>query len=549
MDSPDEIAAKRLLREIEGVRDASAFFAFQPMWYQRDWLASKAKYVILTTGNRLGKSTTGALKTVIECTGVVPPSLSGAAPPRAYPIGNLRNKRVLVCGETMKVSIRDTILPKLREFIAPPMLVPGPKAYKRNPQTGLEECFRFRSGAELVIGSYDQPTKSYEGTRWDFVWFDEPPPEDFLRAIVRGTIDHSAQILISATPLNCAYLLDEYIERGNDPDSALFGMVARFQADIHFNCRECHGGHLPHKEIVAYLETLPADQRAARERGDFSNAANVEFSEFQDSLHVVPDLWGPGAVSVDDPNPERAETWPCVCVVDPSMVRGLHVTYFAVSPKDTAFLVASDIVPLGGISEMAEALKRLEQERLPSVPVFRIMDCRGGAATVDLNARDDFFRAFAKVGLLFVGSKSEDLRHSALHDWLRPTWNPVSERMESRLYVTRSVAQQKRGPVWALKRYVWNPEDTIKKRFQQPGKDYVDCLRYFVLQPGMTWRNLAEIGRQREPAKRGGMSQTWSLSSGIRGDKMGPRVVGHGVLSRGLPRQSVPSRRSRPELW
>ena len=40
---------------------------------------------------------------IVECTGIEPPSLSGVAPPRAYPIGNLRGKRVLVAGETMMV--------------------------------------------------------------------------------------------------------------------------------------------------------------------------------------------------------------------------------------------------------------------------------------------------------------------------------------------------------------------------------------------------------------------------------------------------------------
>ena len=550
MSDADERAAKRLLQEIEGVKEQSQFLAHQPLWYQRDWITCREKFVLLTTGNRLGKSTTGAFKTIIEATGVVPPSISGVAPPRGFPIGTQKGKRILVAGETMKVSVRDTILPKLREFIVPAMLVPGPKAMKRNPQTGLEEIFRFRSGCELVIGSYDQPVKSYEGTRWDFVWLDEPPGDEFLRAIVRGTIDHSAQILLSATPLNCGYLWDEYIEPSQDSEHPLHGMVARFTADMHWNCRECYGGFLPHKEIVAYLSTLPPEQRAARERGEFANMANVEFSEFSDNLHVVPDLWGPGASTTERPDPQKPETWPSVCIVDPSLVRGLHVVWATVSPKDCWFVTAAAQIPLGGISEMTEQMKRLEAERLPRPPSFRIMDCRGGAATVDINARDDFFRAFARLGLLFVGSKSEDLRQSALHDWLKPAWNPVTERMEAKFYFTRSVAQMKKGPVWGLKRYVWNPEDTLKKRTTQPGKDWVDCLRYLVLQPGMSWRNLAELAT--DQSNRPDTTQTprgWSMAGSLR-PRTGPLgVAGHGAHAIGLPRQSLRSRTGRSELW
>lgn len=823
MSDADELAAKRLLSDLAQAKEQSAFLGYQPMWYQRDWLSSRAKFVFLTTGNRLGKSTTGAVKALIEATGVWPPSLTGTAPPRAYPIGSLKGKRILICGETMRVSVRDTILPKLREFLAPAMLIPGARAIKKNPQTGLEEIFRFRSGCEVVIGSYDQPVKSYEGTRWDFVWLDEPPPDEFLRAIVRGTIDHSAQIFLSATPLNCGFIWDEYVEPSQDENNPLHGMVEHFKADIHWNCvlpgtriggritgalrasysgeavevesehgdwlrvtinhpvlttrgivragdlrqgdkmlrqggeigfagplrdvdhqdrpdataeevfealarergmassnrlafdldgdqrsfvadgevdlvgsyllplelpvklntlsetlelrtqgdlvfpdvasptndrrpqdastprgpggresaldggtiptqaapfgvlrlggaahldaempkaalqsvdvaasfagellegfpglvstsevryvrhfdylghvydfatevgyfasdnllsrncRECHGGYLPHKEIMAYLATLPPQERAARERGEFSNMSNVEFSEFSDGTHVVPDLWGPGAANVADPDPARPETWPTVCVVDPSTARGLHAVYFTFSPRDVAFVTAAEVIPVGGIAEMAEGLRRIESERLPSAPVYRIMDVRGGAAVVDIAARDDFFRAFGRVGLTFVPSKTEELRQSVLHDWLKPAWNPVTERMEARMYFTRSVAQQRKGPVWALRRYVWNPEDTVRKRFTQPGKDYVDCLRYLALQPGMTWRNLSSLAQSRTgqgyaPAER---ARQWSITGAIRPQNHGNASVGLG-RTHGLPRQSAPSRRSRPELW
>lgn len=283
--------ALRTLQRAQAVERSSAFLRFQPRPYQLEWIRCDKPIVLITAGNRVGKTVSGAIRTLIQATGVYPPSISGIAPPRAYPIGNKRTQKVLVAGETMSTSVRQAILPKLREFIVPDMLVPGQRAVKRNPQTGDEQIFRFRSGCELIIGSYDQATSAHEGAKWDFVWFDEPPPEAFFNAVRRGTIDSQAQIFITATPLKEAWMMDRLVVQAEDESNALHGKVGWFTVGSHANCKQCNGGYLDHDTLEAYFSTLDPRERAARESGEFLELTGLEFAEFNPDLHVVENLW------------------------------------------------------------------------------------------------------------------------------------------------------------------------------------------------------------------------------------------------------------------
>jgi len=291
MSQAIEQEALRALLRAQAVERGSAFLRFQPRPYQLEWIHCDKPIVLITAGNRVGKTSAGAIRTLIQATGVYPPAVSGIAPPRAFPLGTKRQQKILVCGETMSTSVRQAILPKLREFIVPDMLVPGPRAVKRNPQTGDEQIIRFRSGCEIVIGSYDQQTSAHEGAKWDFVWFDEPPPEPFFNTVRRGTIDAQAQIFITATPLKEAWMMDRLVVASKDQANPLNGRVGWFTVGSHANCLQCSGGYLDHDTLEAYFSTLDPRERAARESGEFLELTGLEFAEFRPEIHVVEDLF------------------------------------------------------------------------------------------------------------------------------------------------------------------------------------------------------------------------------------------------------------------
>lgn len=212
------------------------------------------------------------------------------------------------------------------------------------------------------------------------------------------------------------------------------------------------------------------------------------------------------------------KTWPCVHVLDPSLSRGLFSVWAVCSPKDQWYVVHASHTQHASFSQMVNDLKREESKALPRPPAVRIMDCRGGAHTVNLENRDDFFTAFRRHGLVFVPSKSEEIRTNQLHEWLTPRFDPISNRMTCKIHFTRSVHQMKEGPTWALQRFVWNPEDTGAKQRQQAGKDWVDCLRYLALHPGLTWAILASDITKTETSQPKALSQSYARrQSGVDG--------------------------------
>lgn len=270
------------------IQKRGKFALWKPFPHQRPVVECHKKIILAVAGNQWGKTELGAIKTVAGCVGVPPPSVGGDMPKDWSEIDRT-GRRYLACGENFSSAIPKTILPKLENFIAPDMLARPPK---RGSGTKLPEIFYFKSGAQLHIMSYDQDPASFEGAVWDGVWFDEPPPEVIFTAVRRGTMARQGWILITATPIKEPWMFDALVAPLNDPDSPAHEFSAVFRGDIHDNCRECHGGALPHTEITAFLSgiTNPAE-RAARERGEFLDMAGIEFWYVSRDSHVCPDLW------------------------------------------------------------------------------------------------------------------------------------------------------------------------------------------------------------------------------------------------------------------
>lgn len=212
-------------------------------------------------------------------------------------------------------------------------------------------------------------------------------------------------------------------------------------------------------------------------------------------------------------NESDPKTWPAVHVLDPSLARGLFSIWAVCSPKDTWYVVHASHTTHASFSQMVNDLKREEMRNVPRPPSLRIMDCRGGAHSVNLETRDDFFTAFRRQGLIFVPSKSEEIRVNHLHEWLTPRFDPLTGRMTAKLYFTRNVHAMKEGPCWALERFVWNPDDPTTKQRQQTGKDWVDCLRYLALHPGLSWAILASDMKTGETSQPKPLAQSFARQS------------------------------------
>ena len=477
--STSELAAlvEEMSEDITNLEDEAAFYLWKPYGYQREWIESPAQIRCCLAANQIGKSEAMLCTLLMECLGTKPKALGGDGKWRK---NSLRGKRVIACGETFEISVAN-LVKKLDQFLVPAMLIKPPK----KNSIGIPTIYQFVTGAELTFQSYSSPVGAFEGSTLDFAAFDEPPPEDLFNAVRRGTMRKKGRIMITATPLKEPWLLDSLIIPSQDENSANYGVVDYFRNEIWDACEEHAGGHLPHAQIEAFLETLPESERTAREKGLFLSLQGLEFPYVNADDHVVPDF-------------EVYRSWPIVEVVDPAAKRGLTVIWAAVSPTEEWYVFRAAQIPNDGFKAMCQQIKRI-RSTFSRQPDLCIMDARGGAQAANLEAQQTWFQLFADYGLQYEPSVESPLQQ--LHDWMRPQWPEHGSAAgkgvkKPKLRLLESVTEMKKGPWWSLQRFVWSPQAS-QKRWAAPEKDFIDCLRYLAGHPKASWKRLSRMGENR----------------------------------------------------
>ena len=127
----------------------------------------------------------------------------------------------------------DIILPKVDEWFPPNLIVERIKN-----QAKVDVKLRCRNGSVIDIKSHDQDIKVFEGSDYDWVWFDEPPPQAIFRALWRGLTDRRGIAFITGTPITEPWLFDLYKKAQEKKNRGTYW--AQF-IDIDENRRESRG--------------------------------------------------------------------------------------------------------------------------------------------------------------------------------------------------------------------------------------------------------------------------------------------------------------------
>ena len=278
---------RRQLQIHRKLTQAGAFSLFVPSAFQRPWLTNEKKITTVIKGNQVGGTTCAVIRMLSACLGTRPLSMGGIVPADWGQIQiNETPGMYLLMSQSFTKTVPEVILPKIREFMAPSMLKKPPKKHG----TGVPYIFHFKSGAELHLGSYDQPAESFEGPLWNGICFDEPPPRDIYVACRRGTMRTRGWIMFTMTPLKELWVYDELhlpAQQGKLDD------VAPFEAHSHLNCRQCNPneGHIEHKELEAFFQSLTPNERRAREMGIPLDITDIRYYWCTRETHVCPDIW------------------------------------------------------------------------------------------------------------------------------------------------------------------------------------------------------------------------------------------------------------------
>ena len=143
---------------------------------QGDFISDKSKTVLITAGNRSGKTESGAVKFINNCLE--------------------RKGRAWSLCPSYDLQKEGTQL-KLLDYLKPEQIVK--KSYAVG--TALKEI-KLINGTVISFKTYEQGREKMQSAKLITAWFDEEPPEDIYDEVDTRLIDLQGQMILTFTPLN-----------------------------------------------------------------------------------------------------------------------------------------------------------------------------------------------------------------------------------------------------------------------------------------------------------------------------------------------------------
>jgi len=337
--------------------------------------------------------------------------------------------------------------------------------------------FEFMNGSSFDLMTYDTDPEQFEGPTLNWIWFDEPPPQRIFSACV-SRLRKGGLIIITMTPLYSGGWLFDKI---NDPFSNA-GDYFLVTAEIEDNCKT-HGirGILNHDDIERIIAEYPPEEKAARISGEPIHLSGRIFSLFDPDVHCVT----PEHLPISD------STLYLVC--DPHDRKPFALGWYVIDSTGDAYIVdewpndpyhsmkscdltIKDYVDI--INEKEKALGRKSE--------VRIIDARYGNRK-SVQTGDTIRDEFDDYGIHFMNSYTDEnasilTGHQRIKEML---WydrdSEISHTNKPKLFCSKKCLNH----IYAFLHYAYadnkRMESALKEKPQEKYKDFMDCLRYFVM--------------------------------------------------------------------
>lgn len=350
-DLPTEKALVLLetLKKKQEIRKDNPLLFYEPHPGQLPFHSSRARIRIVEGGNRGGKSTCGMAEALAHVQGSRP-WLPKEDP--HYQVLNARGKPVrvpntgIIVGESFKTSVQETLFPKLKEW-CPPSLI---QREVRGAQ-GIVERIEFTNGSSIRFMAYNQELKEFEGTSFDWCWFDEPPPQQIFYATQRGLVDRSGRTWLTMTPLREPWVHQE-----------LTSLAGVDKAIYHVRFDSYTNPHVSREDLDAFFARIKDPfLREARKEGKPLHLQGLIFPEWKSEEPY----WIPFR------NPRR--DWIRIMGIDPHPRKPIACLWVAISPESEIWYVYRELYDdtlktVGQVSERIHAIEGGEEV------VYRIID-------------------------------------------------------------------------------------------------------------------------------------------------------------------------------
>lgn len=416
---------------------------------------------------------------------------------------------------TMAQSVTAKIEPEL-EALIPPHCAP---VWKRDT-TGALKSVTLRydylgkvCGSTIHIRSYNQEAKTFLGIDPDWLHWDEPPPEDVLKAAERGKVVTNAPSWFTMTPLSEAYIYDMFSVKAFN-NGGTDDQIAIFHGAIWDNCKDwCRScdctipenvpenmedplaerpvnncpmcgqimGFMAREGIEEYLKLYTdPDERAAHEEGKWAHLSGLVYKELDRNVHVYKDF----------PIPRD---WMRIEAVDPHDARPTRWLFGAVSPEDIvvngktanriyfyAYLLAD-----GNIEEIARKVRVKRAEHDYKTPAMVILDAKFGSKSIKTQEAETTWEeelekaGITKIRLSHSAPGDVAIGHKRVKEYLGLHYSVKRDKMLPGMMWAEVGCGGNRGPIMDMFNYQWKP-GTDKP--EEAYKDFCDPVRYVALE-------------------------------------------------------------------
>jgi phage terminase large subunit-like protein len=488
-DRADKIALLRALDEKERRRKAAPVLQYQP--HQRQVAVHESierhRIVVLTAGNRFGKSHCGGAQATAWRLGYKPwevPGLkleSGLYPSRqkvpmvhwcrrSDGIPQRRPTRgLVVTGLSFQKGIGMICWPIIEGFMTPAERRHPKLKIVRNSQ-GVPMFVRFPSGDEIYFSSGEQKPKELEGGHYDWVWIDEPPPQAFWTPIWRGCTDLAARVLFTMTAVTDESPWVKDLVDESDID------IERLQGSIWDNP---YISDQAKREFIAEIKN--EDEIEARVHGGWAHQTHIAF-RFDPAAHLCKPFQVPSQ-------------WPRTCACDPAQRRPYAFVWFAWGPNDDVYIynewpkeLHHKMSTSGGMT-VRDYAAMMKMEEAKQRIVERFLDPRFGTAHYHMHGeeQDSVEEMFASYGIDFTcdfpGTAREETGLELMRELMG--WNekqPLGPLNRPRLRVFEGCENSR----LALQKSIYVPPNhkdrlVLPEKLRESYKDFRDAIRYGLL--------------------------------------------------------------------
>lgn len=167
---------------------------------------------------------------------------------------------IVMCGEDWKEHIGKTLVPEFKKWA--PM---GEFSAPRKNEQGIENFWVHKNKSSLTFMCYTQDDKVFESSKIQGALLDEPPPQGKFEALKRGLYYDRGKLVITATPLSEAWLLDELVLKTDPEIGVMQGLTILDNPDKYNNEKSAlMDMKLTEEEIKIYFDLLIYDNPVKR---------------------------------------------------------------------------------------------------------------------------------------------------------------------------------------------------------------------------------------------------------------------------------------------